>query len=361
MPDSQPLRIAVAGCGFWARFQVAAWQELRQAQIVAVCDPDVARADAIRAAVGGEARAYPDVRTMLRRERVDALDVITPVTTHADVVRAAIEREVPVICQKPLAPTLAEAEALVAEARAAGVPFLVHENWRWQSPIRALKQVLERAEIGDVFRARIDFVTGFPVFANQPFLRELQQFIITDIGSHLLDAARFLFGPIVSVYCQTRRVHGDIRGEDVATVTMRSAAGAIITCNMAYAENYLERDVFPETLIFVEAEHGSAELAADYQVRVTTRRGTHAVRHPPRQYAWADPAYALVQASIVPCNADLLNHLTGRGQAETTAEDNLQTVRLVFAVYESAATDSVVAIDTRSAEPKPRATAGTWT
>jgi D-apiose dehydrogenase len=87
-------------------------------------------------------------------------------------------------------------------------------------------------------------VTGFPVFRNQPFLRELDQFILTDIGSHVLDTARFLFGEMTSLYCQTRRVHADIRGEDVATVVMRSASGATVTCNMAYAENALEHDRF---------------------------------------------------------------------------------------------------------------------
>jgi predicted dehydrogenase len=62
---------------------------------------------------------------------------------------------------------------------------------------------------------------------------------------------------------------------------------------------------------------------------------------PPR-YAWADPAYDVVHASIVPCNADLLKALKGEGPAETTGEDNLKTVRLVFAAYESAADKKVI-------------------
>ena len=57
-------------------------------------------------------------------------------------------------------------------------------------------------------------ISGFPVFANQPFLKELEQFILTDLGSHTLDTARFLFGEAESLYCQTRRVHPDIKGED---------------------------------------------------------------------------------------------------------------------------------------------------
>jgi predicted dehydrogenase len=275
---------------------------------------------------------------------VDVADVITDVNTHESFVRLAAARGVPVICQKPMAPTLAVAEGMVAACRSAGVPYFVHENWRWQTPLRALAAVLRDGRIGRPFRARVDFVTGFPVFANQPFLRELDQFILTDIGSHILDAARFLFGEVTSLYCQTKRVHRDIKGEDVATVMMRSAAGATVTCNMAYAENPLEHDRFPETFVFVEAEDGSAELGPDYWLRVTTKSGTHATRHPPPRYGWADPAYDVVQASIVPCNANLLTALRGEAPAETTGEDNLKTVRLVFAAYESAANDRVVQI-----------------
>jgi predicted dehydrogenase len=229
-----------------------------------------------------------------------------------------------------MAPTLAEAEQMVAACRAAGVPFLVHENWRWQAPIRALKAALGRGAagadggIGRVFRARLDFVTGFPVFRNQPFLAELEQFILTDIGSHVLDAARFLFGEAATVYCQTRAVHRHIRGEDVATVVLRTTGGATVTCNMAYAGNPLEHDRFPETFAFVEGERGSAELGPDYWVRVTTAAGTHAVRHPPPRYAWADPAYDVVQASIVPVQRRPAGPPAGRKRAETTGRGQPQ-------------------------------------
>ena len=350
MSTTGPVRIAVLGCGFWSRFQAAGWQELGPdaVRVVAVCDPDRARAEAAADRVGGGAVAYTDAGELLTRERVDAVDVITPVGTHADLVRLAAARGVPVICQKPMARTLPEAEQMVAACRQAGVPLLVHENWRWQTPVRALKRAVEgnhaAGGIGRVFRARLDFVTGFPVFRNQPFLADLEQFILTDIGSHVLDAARFLFGEAATVYCQTARAHRHIRGEDVATVVLRTAGGATVTCNMAYAGNHLEHDRFPETFAFVEGEHGSAELGPDYWVRVTTAAGTHAARHPPPRHAWADPAYDVVQASIVPCNADLLAHLRGGRPAETTGEDNLNTVRLVFAAYASAAKDEVVRV-----------------
>jgi predicted dehydrogenase len=123
---------------------------------------------------------------------------------------------------------------------------------------------------------------------------------------------------------------------------MRMGQGTTVTVNMAYAGNYLEREAFPQTFFFIEGEKGSLELGPDYRIRVTTKQGTRAGRHPPFRYDWANPAYDVVHASIVPCNADLLRALRGRGDAGTTAEDNLKTVRLVFAAYDSARTDRVI-------------------
>jgi predicted dehydrogenase len=187
-------------------------------------------------------------------------------------------------------------------------------------------------------------VSGFPVFANQPFLKKLEQFVLTDMGSHVLDVARSLFGEAARVYCQTHKVHSDIRGEDVATVMLEMHSGATVVVEMGYAENYLERDRFPETSIFVEGAQGSLELAPDFWLRTTTKGGTHIRRVPPPRYAWANPAYDVVHSSIVPCQANLLAAMRGEAAAETTGEDNLKTVRLVFASYESAAAGRAVEV-----------------
>ena len=340
----QETRIGVVGCGFWSGFQVAGWGELKCAPVVSVCDRERARAEAL-AARFGIPRVYADAEELIARERLDVLDVITDPRAHEQLVRLAAGGGIPVICQKPLAPTLAAAEGMVLACREVGVPLFVHENWRWQAPIRALKRVLESGVIGRVFRARVDFISGFDVFANQPFLRELEQFILTDIGTHVLDAARFLFGEARSVYCRTQRVHADVRGEDVATLIAEMGDGGTVVCNMAYAGNHLEHDRFPETYVFVEGAEGSAELGPDYWVRVTTKDGTAARRWPPPRYAWADPAYDVVQASIVACCADLLAGVRGEKAAETTGEDNLKTLRIVFGAYESAATGRPVRLD----------------
>ncbi len=334
------LRFAIFGAGFWSRFQLAAWRELPGVECVAICDLDREKAEALAGAFGVPA-AYGDPAAMLAAQRLDFVDIISSVESHRPLVELAASHGLPAICQKPLAPTLADAEAMVATCRAAGTPLFAHENWRWQRPIRQLKALLDSEQIGRPFRARIEYISGFPVFANQPFLAELEQFILTDMGSHILDVARFLFGEPERLYCSTRRAHGSIRGEDVATVVLETASTSVI-CTLAYAENALERECFPQTQVFVEGEAGSLELAPDYWLRLTTAAGTHAHRWPPHSYSWADPAYSLIHSSIVDCNANLLAAIRGEAPAETTGEDNLRTVGLIFAAYESAASGRVL-------------------
>ena len=335
------LRGGVIGAGFWAKYQLAAWQEFTdQVEVVAIANRTKSKAEALADEFGIPA-VYGDAAAMLDGEQLDFIDLITDVETHATFAKLAADRGLPTICQKPMAPSLAEAEALVAYFAARGVPLLIHENWRWQAPLRALKSGLESGAIGPVHRARITYSNSFPVFDNQPFLKSLEQFILTDIGSHILDAARFLFGEAESLYCQTSRVHADIRGEDVATVMMRMG-GATVTCEMSYASP-VEHDRFPETFVFIEGERGSLELGPDYSLRLTTSAGTVIRRVPPTLYPWADPAYALIHASIVACHGNLIDGLRG-GAAETAGADNLRTCELYFRAYESAGADQAIVV-----------------
>jgi predicted dehydrogenase len=336
------LRFAVLGTGFWSRFQIAAWGELPGARCVAVYNRTKSKAE-VAAARFGIPAVYDDATALFRNERVDFVDIVTDVHSHAPLTKLAAEHRVPAICQKPLAPSLDVAREMIARCQAAGIPLFVHENWRWQAPIRALKEVLDSGVIGRVFRAHIQYVNSFPVFDNQPFLTELDQFILADMGTHLLDTSRFLFGEPRALTCRTTRVSANIRGEDVATV-MLSIGDATVICSMSYASR-IEHDRFPETFVVVEGSRGSAEIAPDYWLRITTTAGTNSKRVPPQRYPWADPMYDLVHASIVPCQANLLAALRGEAQAETTAEDNLNTLRLVYAAYESACTGQTVSLE----------------
>jgi predicted dehydrogenase len=153
--------------------------------------------------------------------------------------------------------------------------------------------------------------------------------------------ARFLFGEASLLYCQTRRVDPTIKGEDVATVMMEMGEGVTVTCEMSYASR-LEQDYFPQACILVECEKGSVELAFDYWIRTTTEAGTFSKQCPLPWRDWMDPGHQVVYASIISCNAHLLACLRTGQAAETSGEDNLKTLRLVYGAYDSAVGKKVV-------------------
>ncbi len=179
--------------------------------------------------------------------------------------------------------------------------LLIHDTFSWQLSLRRLMAILDAGHCGRLVRARIDYANSFPVFDNQPVLKELKQFILTDIGTHILDVARFLFGEATELYCQTRQMRDDIAGEDVATVLMRMREGVTVTCNMSYASRW-EFDCFPQTMVAVEGTKGGVSLGKDYELRLVNDRGSSSERVQLPHYAWVDPAYELVHASIVACH-----------------------------------------------------------
>jgi len=343
------LKFAIFGTGFWSHYQLAGWNELEGVECVAVFNRTKEKAEKF-AKKFKIPTVYDNADELLDKEKLDFVDIITDVDTHSQFVNLVAERKLPVICQKPMAPNLDTAEQMVQKCKDEGVPFFIHENFRWQTPIRELKKILDSGAIGTPFRAQVDMISGFPVFVNQPFLADLEEFIITDLGSHILDVPRYLFGDVDRLYCQTHHVHRDIKkenvkGEDCATMILSIENKMTVTCKMAYAQNYLEKEYFPETFVLIEADKGSLELAPDSTIKVTTKNGTLSQKYQPPVYSWCDPAYAIAQSSIVGCNNDFLQALQNNTLPETNGEDNIKTVRLVFGSYQSAKTGETVKFD----------------
>jgi predicted dehydrogenase len=88
---------------------------------------------------------------MLTRETLDFVDIATTVPTHRPLVELAASHKLGVICQKPFAMSLEDARGMVAVCERAGAPLMIHENFRWQSAIRAVRRAIDSGVIGDPF------------------------------------------------------------------------------------------------------------------------------------------------------------------------------------------------------------------
>ncbi len=336
------MRIGIIGCGFWAGYQVAAWQEADPGLQFAFCDRTAEAAQSL-AERFGPAPCYDDAEAMLNEEALNAVDIISSPDTHAALTELVAARGLPVICQKPLAPDFESAQRMVRICKAAKVPLYVHENFRWQQPIRHLKKLLDSDAIGTPFRARLYFNSAFPVFDNQPFLAQLERMMLADVGVHLLDVSRFLFGEVTRLFCRTQRVNPGIKGEDVATLLLETAGGMTVTVEMSYA-SVVDYECFPQTLVEVEGDRGSVRLGPDFRFVITTPAGQRTEQLTLPTYDWVHPQYAVVQSSMVEIHRHFLAGLRDRRPVETSGADNLKTLRLVEAAYDSAERGEVVGI-----------------
>ena len=338
------LKFAVLGCGFWSKFQIGAWTEVEGAELVAVYNRTRSKAEKI-AGYFKVPGVYENAEELFKKEKPDFVDIITDVDTHALFVDMALKNGMKkIICQKPMAPDFVTAKKMVKMCSEAGARLYIHENYRWQAPVRRFKQIVDSGIIGKPSKARVSFLSGFPVFENQPFLKELDHFILTDMGSHVLDVIRYLFGECEELWCQTRAVNRGIKGEDMATVMLKMKNGMPVYSELSYA-SIVEHDSFSTLYILVEGENGSVYLGPKFEIRTTTRKGTESeiVKFP--FYSWADPDYIVNHESGIHVNRNILEDMLGKARAENTAEDNLETVRLIWACYESAAKGKIIKIE----------------
>jgi predicted dehydrogenase len=344
--DMRPIKFAIFGTGFWSQFQLGGWQELEGVECVALYNRTKSRADELAKRFGIPS-TYDHPEELMKNEELDFIDIITDVDTHLQFTRLGAAYGKDVICQKPMAPDFESAKAMMEACRKAGVKYYIHENYRWQPQFRRVKQILDEGLIGNPCRCITGFNTAFPVFETQPFLATLKNFALTDQGSHQFDVLRYLFGEAQSIYSQIQTVNPSIRGEDVATSLLRMKNGVVCIQEISFSSP-LENEVFPQTLLLIEGDKGSIRLDAGFEISITVGDHTEKEVVAMKKFPWQTDRLVPEPPSIVDCNNNILQDILGKGSAETTGDDNFQTVRLVWAAYESARTNQVIRMETFS-------------
>ena len=225
---ARQLRVGFAGAGAISQYHLVGWSEMPDARLVSICDIDEAKARA-KAQAFNIPSVYADFRTMIERETLDAVDIVTPVGTHAQLTRIAADAGLHVSCQKPLTPTVREAEELIAYV-GERVRFMVHENYRFRPHYVQVRQWLEQGRVGEITHARMTVrsqgmiaIGDTPAFLlnRQPYLKDFRRLLIFEVLIHHLDVMRVLLGPLEVVSAQVAKVNKSLAGEDIAVILMR--------------------------------------------------------------------------------------------------------------------------------------------
>jgi D-apiose dehydrogenase len=336
------ISVGVIGCGFFSGNHLNSWKDLAPegADLVAVCDIDAAKAKAA-AETYGVPRWYSDPETMFLRENLGLVDIVTRMDTHRPLAELAFRRGVPAIVQKPFAPTWADCVAIVAAAETAGLFIAVHENFRFETPLQKVKEILDSGAIGTPSWARIGFRTGYDVYKGQPYFYDEERFVILDLGVHVVDVARFLLGEVERVSCETQRRNPKVKAEDTATMLLRHTSGAVSVVEATYETKKLP-DPFPETMLEIEGPRGAIVTRPGYRLEMTVDGKLTKSEFEIPRLAWSKPPWHMVEESVYKACAHFLECLKAGREAATSGRDNLKTYAVCEAAYESAVTGRAV-------------------
>ena len=335
------LRCAGVGAGYFSRFHYEAWTRIPEVEIAAICDRTEEKARALMAQYAIP-HSYSDWRQMIDRERPDFVDIITPPDTHEEICAYAASRGAHIVCQKPLAPSLNASRRIVETVRAAGVRFMVHENWRWQPWYREIKRIQESGAVGKfthiLFLMRMGDGWGQDAYlGRQPFFRDYPRLLIYETGVHFIDLFRYLLGEVKEVYANLRRLNPVIRGEDTGQVFFRFTDGATAIWD-ANRYNEVEADspryTFGQMRIDAMAGHITLDNEATLRVKLLGQPA-YDVAYPHGNVNFAgDCVYALQRHFV--------DAMLAGTEFEANGEDYLKTLAVVDAVYESARSGNVV-------------------
>lgn len=338
MENPTRLRAALVGAGHISAQHAPAWVASPDADLVAICDVDRARAEARRAQVralgGPEPALYTDIDAMLAEVRPDCVDLATRPETHHALIARAVKASAHVLCQKPLAPTLAEAQGMADLANAAGARFMVTEMWRFLPWFRDLGRLLAAQTIGSPHYLRIvgprnPMHRERPVHPNQPYFADMPKLIVYEMYIHWIDAARYLLGDVASVYARAARVNPAIRGEDWALVVLGHQNRATSLLESSWATPTDTPEIRREGDILVEGETGALHLdPRSLELRLIRPSGVEVLQ----RYDSLDAAFQSAFNACIGHFAAAVRH----GQPfESSVADNLKTLAATLAAYES--------------------------
>ena len=222
---AEPLRVAVVGLGYWGPNLVRNLHEVPDVEVAAICD---LREDAL-AKVGRRFPAVPRTSSyddVLADDSVDAVAIATAVGTHANLVRDALQAGKHVFVEKPLAPSLAEAEELHDEATRRGLALMVGHTFLYSPPVNAVRELIRSGAVGDIY-----FVSMSRVNLG---IHQRDVSVLWDLGPHDFSILRYWLGETpthVSAVCRGCVFPAN---PDVAFVNLEFPSGVIAHVELSW-------------------------------------------------------------------------------------------------------------------------------
>ncbi len=332
------MRVVCLGAGYFSQFHLDGWHRMEGADLVGISNRDRSKAEATGVTV------YDTLADMLAEAQPDILDIIVSPEGQADAIRLAVKHPLKaIICQKPFCTSRQEAREMVALADAAGVPLIVHENFRFQPWYRTIKASLAAGDIGTPlqasFRLRPGDGQGADAYlARQPYFQTMPRFLVHETAVHWIDTFRFLFGDPRAVYADLRQVNPVIAGEDAGTILFDHADGVRVVfdgnrCLDHAAEN--TRCTMGEGLF--EGTGGTLTLRGDGSVhlRAFGALDERMILGPDTSGTFGGDCTYLLQHHVVAA-------LRGERPFENLAADYLTVLDVEDAVYRSAETHTKI-------------------
>lgn len=344
------LRVATTGTGYFSRFHYNAWQRMAEAgevELVAICNRTRSKAEdfARRYGIGA---VYDDFERMLDAVEIDLVDIITPPVTHCAFVRAAVERGIAAICQKPFTPGFDAARGLVAYIEAHHGRVFVHEDFRFQPWYRKIKSLLDEGAIGEPYQVSFWLRPGDgqgpdAYLDRQPYFQQMPRLLVHETAVHLIDTFRYLFGDVRSVYAQLSRLNPAIAGEDAGIIVFEFAGGqrGLFDGNRL-ADHAADNRRLTMGEMTLEGSRGTLTLDGYGTLRM---RHFGYNRAEPISYHWDDIDYA--GDCVYLTNKHLVDHLRSGTPAMNSAAEYLTNLHIEDAIYRSAETGTKIELSER--------------
>lgn len=243
--EAATIKVGLIGCGDKGTAHLEAWEQVPNAQLVAVCDADEERMEHVAGTYGIE--GYLSSFDMIEDIPLDAADICVPPRWHQEIALFAMEEGLHVICENPLARSVSEARAIVEAAEREGMTLMPAFCHRFDQPIMMMQHLIAKRTLGHLrmFRGRFG---GCPerIERRWSVRRSLSGGgVLMDLGVHLVDLFRHLVGEIKAVQARTRAFRPEIQEvEDSAIVLIESEGGSLGVIEVSWAtsssENVIE-------------------------------------------------------------------------------------------------------------------------